>query len=39
MKLGIISESHRSHSNSDKVGDFLDSLEINKKTFKHTNMG
>ncbi len=31
MKLGIISGSHRSHSNSSKVGDFLDSLEITKK--------
>ncbi|WP_036773576.1 SUMF1/EgtB/PvdO family nonheme iron enzyme [Photorhabdus australis] len=36
MKLGIISGSHRSHSNSGKVGDFLNSLEITKKTFEHT---
>lgn len=31
MKLRIISGSHRTHSNSSKVGDFLDSLEITKK--------
>ncbi|CAQ84439.1 MULTISPECIES: NAD(P)H-dependent oxidoreductase [Photorhabdus] len=36
MKLGIISGSHRAYSNSGKVGDLLDSLEITKKTFKHT---
>ncbi|KMW72813.1 hypothetical protein TI10_11645 [Photorhabdus luminescens subsp. luminescens] len=36
MKLEIISGSHRSHSNSGKIGDLLNSLEITKKTFKHT---
>ncbi|OCA54494.1 hypothetical protein [Photorhabdus namnaonensis] len=30
MKLGIISGSHRSHSISGKVGDFLDSIETTK---------
>ncbi|PHM47860.1 NADPH-dependent FMN reductase [Xenorhabdus miraniensis] len=42
MKLGIISGSHRSHSNSGQVGDFFDSFEITRKTFKqieHFHLG